>query len=102
MSCPEDNDGRHPDGSLVLVRYPRSKAEEQGDRAGWPWLAGTMLSQCGPDEWEVCVEAREVAVLEDGSPAPDGTPDDDMYHPLCFRDASELRPGAGGLTGEEA
>ncbi len=28
----EDNDGKFPDESLVEVRYPRSKQEEQGDR----------------------------------------------------------------------
>jgi hypothetical protein len=55
----------------------------------------------GLTAWEICVEAREVAVLADGSPAPDDTPEDDMYHPLFFRDSAELRPGAGGLTGEK-
>ena len=62
----EDNDGRFPDDSPVLVRYPRDK-EERGDRSAWAWLPGTILSQCGPDEWHVCVEARELAVLDDGS-----------------------------------
>ena len=28
----EDNDGRFPDDSPVLVRYPRNRHEEQGDR----------------------------------------------------------------------
>jgi hypothetical protein len=47
-----------------------------------------MIEQhCGPDEWEVVVEAREVAMLEDGSPAPDG----DLYYPLVFRDRSEIK-----------
>ncbi len=44
------------------------------------------------------MEAREVAVLEDGSQPPDGTPDDDLCYPICFRDSSELRPGTGEFT----
>jgi hypothetical protein len=46
----QDNDGRFPDESPVEVRYPRSKQEEQGDRERWPWLPGTIVEQCGPDE----------------------------------------------------
>ena len=30
----EDNDGRFPDDSVVEVRYPQGKQEEQGDRVG--------------------------------------------------------------------
>ena len=48
----EDNDGRFPDDSLVEVRYPRDLQEELGDRSGWPWLPGSILGQCGPDEWQ--------------------------------------------------
>jgi len=92
----EDNDGRFPDGSPVLVRYPRDKQEEQGDRPAWPWLPGSILSQCGPDEWHVCVAARELAMLGDGGPAPDGTADEDLFHPCCFRDASEIRHATDG------
>jgi len=44
----------------------------------------------------VCVEARELAMLDDGSPAPDGTADEDLFYPCCFRDASEIRPLTGG------
>ena len=47
----EDNDGRFPDDSLAEVRYPRTRQEELGDRAEWPWLPGLILSQCRPDEW---------------------------------------------------
>jgi hypothetical protein len=69
----EGNDGRYPDDSAVEVRYPRDKREEQGvDRAGWPWLPGSIVGQCGPDEWYVAVCERSLAVLEDGSPAPAG------------------------------
>ena len=92
----EDNDGRFPDGSLVEVRYPRDKQEEQGDRCVWTWLPGSILEQCGPDEWRVCVEARELAMLDDGRSAPDGTADQDLYFPCCFRDASEIRRVTGG------
>ena len=35
-----DNDGRFPDDSRVEVRYPRTRQEEHGDRAAWPWLPG--------------------------------------------------------------
>ena len=87
----EDNDGRFPDDSPVEVRYPRSRQEELGDRSAWPWLPGSILSQCGPDEWHVCVEARELAMLDDGSPAPAGTADGELLYPCCFRDASEIR-----------
>ena len=65
-----DNDGRFPDDSRVEVRYPRTRQEEHGDRAAWPWLPGSIVEQCGPDEWRVCVEDRDVAVLHDGRPAP--------------------------------
>jgi hypothetical protein len=51
----EDNNGRFPDNSAVEVRYPRSKQQEQGGWPAWPWLPGSILEQCGPDEWYVCV-----------------------------------------------
>jgi len=57
----QDNDGRFPDESPVEVRYPRSKQEEHGDRERWPWLPGTIIEQCGLDEWYVCIEVRELA-----------------------------------------
>jgi hypothetical protein len=66
----EDNEGRLPDNSLVEVRYPRDKQEEQGDRSVWPWLPGLIVGQCGPDEWYVCVEDRALAILADGGPLP--------------------------------
>ena len=93
----EDNDGRFPDESPVEVRYPRSKQEEQGDRERWPWLPGTIVEQCGPDEWYVCIEVRELAELGDGRCAPRGTASRNLYYPCCyypccFRDSSEIRP----------
>src|SRR5271165_5610784 len=88
----DDNDGRFPDESPVEVRYPRSKQEEQGNRQRWPWLPGTIVEQCGPDEWYVCVEARELAVLRDGRRAPRGAASRNLCYPCCFRDSSEIRP----------
>jgi hypothetical protein len=93
----EDNDGRFPDDSPVEVRYPRSK---QGDRSKWPWLPGSILEQCGPDEWHVCVEVRELAVLRDGRKAPRSTPSRRLYYPCCFRDSSEIRPRAAAALGQ--
>ena len=96
----EDNDGRFPDDSRVEVRYPRTRNEEQGDRCAWPWLPGSILGQCGPDEWHVCVEARELATLDDGSPATAeraaGTTDRELLNPCCFRDGSEIRRATDG------
>ena len=82
----EDNDGRFPDESPAEVRYPRSKQEEHGDRERWPWLPGTIVEQCGPDEWYVCVVVRELAVLGDGRRAPRRTASGDLFFPCCFRD----------------
>jgi hypothetical protein len=95
----EGNDGRFPDDSPVEVRYPRSKQEERDDRSQWPWLPGSIIEQGAPDEWYVCVEARELATLEDGRPAPDGTADDDLLFPCCFRDSSEIRRRAAVRDG---
>jgi hypothetical protein len=75
----------------ALVKYPRSKDEERGDRADWPWLPGTILEQCGPDEWQVCVEDMSVAVREDGSKPTPRTPKNKLFYPLCFRDSSEIK-----------
>ncbi len=53
------NDGRFPDDSPVLVRYPLTPAEMDGDRAAWPWVPGYIVTQCGPDEWEICDPGEE-------------------------------------------
>jgi hypothetical protein len=104
----EDNDGKFPDESPVEVRYPRSKHEEQADRGTWPWLPCSIVEQCGPDEWYVCVEVRELAVLRDGRRAPRGTASRNLYYPCCFRDSSEIRPrpahanAASGTPGTRA
>ena len=85
-----------PDETPVLVRYPRTKHEEQGDREAWPWLPGSVLEQVEPDEWRVCVEVSELAARRDGRKPPRGTPGHRLYYPCCYRDAGELRPRAAG------
>jgi hypothetical protein len=80
----EDKDGCFPDGSPVEVRYPRNRREEWGDRSLWPWPPGSIVEQCGPDEWYACVEVRELATLEDGRPALGGTADDDLFFPCWW------------------
>ena len=60
-------------------------------RAAWPWMPGTIEEACGPDEWLVVVESRDVATTEDGTPAPADADDADVFFPMCFRDSSELR-----------
>jgi hypothetical protein len=61
------NDGRFHENCAVLVRYPRTPEQEKADRESWPWLPGSVLEQCGPDQWRICVEVRELTVREDGS-----------------------------------
>jgi hypothetical protein len=85
-----------PGGQLVedmpvMVRYPRTIEQERGDRAAWPWLPGTIVQQVGPDEYQVCVEDMAVAVRKDGSKPTPRTPQHNLYYPLCFRDASEIK-----------
>ena len=70
-----------PDDSCVEVRYPLGKEQAEGDRAAWPWLPGWVVSQCGPDEWQICVQTPELAEIEDG----------EAFYPVCFRDSSEIR-----------
>jgi hypothetical protein len=87
-----ENDGQFPDESPVLIRYPLDGPRSVSDRAEWPWLPGTIEQQCRPDEWLVTIEDRRLAELDDASPAPEGTPDEDLLFPQCHRDSSELRP----------
>jgi hypothetical protein len=80
-----------PDDARVLVQYPGTQQEEQGDREQWPWLPGTILERCGLDEWRVVVEVRELAERGDGSKPAPRTPEYDLYYPCCFRDSNEIR-----------
>ena len=79
----------HEDDS-VEVRFPLP-GDGQSNRSSWPWLPGTILEVCGPDEWQVCVEARELATLEDGRRPQCNTPEHKLFYPVCFRDSSEIR-----------
>jgi hypothetical protein len=78
------------DDTPVMVRYPRTPEQLWGDRAEWPWLPGTIMEQCGPDEWRVVVEDVTVAVRKDGSKPAPRTPKSRLYYPCCLRDSSEL------------
>ena len=39
----------------------------------------------------MCVEADELAMLDDGELAPAGTAAGELLYPCCFRDSSEIR-----------
>jgi len=65
MTSPDDANP-YPYDMPVWVKFPRSKTEEQGDRAVWPRPAGVIEQRVGEDEWQVCVEDMAVAALEDG------------------------------------
>lgn len=86
--------GRFPAGSPVLTRFPLTPEQAAGNRGEWPWVPATVLSRCGPDEWDLVIEVPELATLEDGTPAPPGTDWADLCFPACFRDSSEIRGGA--------
>jgi hypothetical protein len=67
--------------SPVEVRFPLTAEQKAGDRDAWPWLPGEVVAQCGPDEWQICVLAPELATEREG----------ETWYPVCFRDASEIR-----------
>ena len=97
MTPGTDNDGRFPDDSPVWVRYPL-KGSTQADalpRDQWPWLPGSIISQCGPGEWQVLVEVRELATRKDGARPRKDTANRNLYYPICFRDVSEIGPRTG-------
>ena len=71
----------YPEESWVEVRYPLTTGQERGAREAWPWLPGWVVSVCGPDEWEICVQAPELASQHEG----------ETVYPVCFRESSELR-----------
>jgi hypothetical protein len=74
----------------VLNTHPVANRDGDWSRAG-RFYPLHRAHRCGPDEWYVCVEVRELATLEGGSRAPDGTADKDLSFPCCFRGASEIR-----------
>lgn len=59
-----DNDGRFPEETPVLVRYPLRDDQTNS----WPWLPGTVLEQCGPDEWCLVVEVPALAEPDPAGP----------------------------------
>ncbi|MBO3746148.1 hypothetical protein J5X84_08750 [Streptosporangiaceae bacterium NEAU-GS5] len=77
-----------PDDSPVLVWYPLPDHDPL-DRHTWSWLPGSILDQCGPDEWRVVVEVPPLA--EPDPSIPNGDAPENLLYPSCFRDASELR-----------
>ena len=81
----------YPEDTPVEVKFPLDKEQEHGDRTAWPWLPGWVTEVCGPDEWQVMVQAPGLGVLEDGTPAGPDVPEDEQFFPLCFRDSSEIR-----------
>jgi hypothetical protein len=87
----DSNDRSFPDDTPVETRYPLNQEQHDGDCDAWPWLPGTIVQQCRPDEWQVRVEDPRVAVRTDGSKPTPRTPKNQLYYPLCFRDSSEIR-----------
>jgi hypothetical protein len=83
MSVYEHNDGQFPDETTVWTPYPL--ADDGNNRELWPWLQGTVLGQCGPDEWHIVIDAPELIEHGDGYD----------WSPACFRDSSELRAVMG-------
>ncbi|OJF10216.1 hypothetical protein [Couchioplanes caeruleus] len=81
MNLYAENDGSFPDESAVEVRYPLTDEQCNGDRDTWPWVPGYILGQCGPNEWDVCVDGARPTGDENGEP----------LYPCVFRDASEIR-----------
>jgi hypothetical protein len=88
----ECNDGRFPDDSAVLVRYPVDGHRPASDRQTWPWLAGTIKQQCGPMNGWPRWRTGAWPNWKTAARPPAGTPDGDLLFPQCYRDSSELRP----------
>ncbi len=45
----------HPEDAPVLARYPLP-GQHDSDRETRPWPPGTVVTVCGPDEWQILVE----------------------------------------------
>jgi hypothetical protein len=61
----------------VQVRYPLTSEQEHADRAAWPQLPGWVAARGGPDEWEICVQAPDLATWHEGEvwdPVASGAP----------------------------
>jgi hypothetical protein len=82
----------YPEGTWVETKFPLTVDQNVGPRESWPWVRGWVSTVCGRDEWQITVQAPELARLADGTPAPEGTPEEEAYYPAVYRDASEIRP----------
>lgn len=69
-----------PDGTLVQVRHPLTKADK--DEGSWPWLPGLVLSMVAPGAWEIVVTDDR---LVEGLDA-----DGDPVYPVCRRAAEAI------------
>jgi hypothetical protein len=85
---PDDNDGRFPEDTPVLVMYPLR--DDQNDRDSWPWLPGTVLAQSGPDEWRVVVEVPALAVPDPS--VPNRHAPDNLLYPACSATRPRFAP----------
>jgi hypothetical protein len=90
---------QYTEGAWVETRFPLTIEQDAGPRESWPWVRGWVSEVCGPDEWQITVQTPELAQLEDGTPAPEGTPEEEAYYPAVFREASEIRPVAEAEAG---
>jgi hypothetical protein len=63
------------------------------DRDTWAWLPGSILSQCGRNEWHVVIEVP--ALAEPDPSIPNGDAPENLLYPACFRDAGEIRAVTG-------
>lgn len=76
----DGNDGRFPDGLAVLTPFPVTDEQSDAGRDSWPWVAATIVSQCG-DEWSLVITAPEAITDDDGT----------ACYVVVFRDSSEIR-----------
>jgi hypothetical protein len=79
MNIYPDNDGRFPEDSEVWTPYPLTDDIQTYEE--WPWLRGTVIGQCGPDEWHIVLYIPELMEHGDGYD----------WWPACFRNSSQLR-----------
>ena len=66
------------EGGGGVVSAPGSLS---GSRAGFCAGGCWVAARCGPDEWEICVQAPDLATWHEG----------EAWYPVCFRDSSEIR-----------
>ena len=80
-----------PEDSWVEVRYPLTSEQKHADRAAWPWLPGWVVARCGSDEWEICVQAPELATWHEGEAGTD-------LFPGLLRDPPARSTGRSGAA----